>query len=90
MGALALAERLRRNIESLPIRSGDATLRVTASLGVATSRDGGEGLLQRADDALYEAKAKGRNRSIHADGIESAGPAHSEEAKDRKKDEATS
>lgn len=66
-GALALAERLRRNIESLPIRGGEQTLRVTASFGVATSRDKGQGLLDDADEALYAAKAAGRNRCIHAD-----------------------
>jgi len=66
-GALALAERLRRNIESLPIRSGETTLRVTASLGVATTHGAGDGLLAAADRALYAAKEAGRNRCIHVD-----------------------
>lgn len=38
--------------------------RITFSAGVASLRaeEGGEGLLQRADEALYRAKDKGRNR----------------------------
>ena len=68
-GALALAERLRRNVESLPIRSGGTVIRVTASLGVATCRGTCEGLLETADEALYAAKEAGRNRSIHADDL---------------------
>ena len=61
-----LAERIRRRIENTPIRlvSGERH-RVTASLGAATfPRDScsGEGLLDGADKALYEAKRAGRNR----------------------------
>ena len=64
-GALEVAEQLRLGVEriSLPVR-GD-TLRITASFGVATL-DGGvrdlDDLLGRADEALYAAKAAGRNQ----------------------------
>jgi diguanylate cyclase (GGDEF)-like protein/PAS domain S-box-containing protein len=56
--ALAAAERVRAAIERT---AGPA---ITASLGVATLRDG-EGsreVLQRADEAMYRAKAAGGNR----------------------------
>ncbi len=67
-GGLALAERLRRHIESLPIRTNDRILRVTASLGVATFvRPGMGDLVAAADEALYVAKSSGRNRCVHAD-----------------------
>ncbi len=63
-GAAAIAERLRRSV------AGDAGPRrpVTVSLGVATLTPGedGGGLLARADGALYEAKAAGRNRVTRA------------------------
>lgn len=67
-GGLALAERLRRHIESLPVRSGERILRVTASMGVATFVHPGESdLVAAADEALYAAKARGRNQCLHAD-----------------------
>ncbi|MEZ6058081.1 MAG: diguanylate cyclase [Planctomycetaceae bacterium] len=57
------AERLRNCIERTPL--GKPTpLRVTASFGVAQveAGDTAEGLLHRADEALYEAKRTGRNK----------------------------
>jgi len=67
------AERLRRAIADQPIETVAGPLAVTVSLGAASIRPtiddhpSFEGLLRAADDALYEAKAKGRNR------VESAG-----------------
>ena len=64
-GARALAERLREQviIEAFPgLPVGD---RVTLSIGLATwegQEDTAERLLSRADKALYQAKAEGRNR----------------------------
>lgn len=64
--ARALAERLRRRLESHAHRSHDGqALQVTCSIGVAACDEAGEGvtgLLKRADDALYAAKSAGRNR----------------------------
>ncbi|MDY0306312.1 MAG: diguanylate cyclase [Desulfovibrionaceae bacterium] len=59
------AERLRRAVEALEVRHGEHLLRLTVSLGVAQVREGEnlDGLLKRADQALYEAKNSGRNRS---------------------------
>jgi diguanylate cyclase (GGDEF)-like protein len=64
-GARQVAERLRQLISSLSIDRAGATVRITASIGVA-SYDANcanlEALLKRADQALYVAKAAGRNR----------------------------
>lgn len=62
-GALQLAERIRRNIESLTTLAG-REVQVTVSVGVATLRDNEEAnsLFNRADQALYRAKAHGRNQ----------------------------
>jgi diguanylate cyclase (GGDEF)-like protein len=63
--ALAVAERLREALVSVPIGIGDAAPTVTLSLGVVSS-DGHVDLptlLHRADMALYKAKGLGRNQT---------------------------
>jgi diguanylate cyclase (GGDEF)-like protein len=72
-GAYQLAERVRQGIESLDLGldDGRGTLRVTASLGVASlpeSASEPRRLLAAADAALYEAKRAGKNRTARADG----------------------
>ncbi|HTV51115.1 MAG TPA: GGDEF domain-containing protein, partial [Steroidobacteraceae bacterium] len=66
--AQQLAERMRRAVASLPIEhhGNRAAANVTVSIGVAavhavTHRDA-RGALQLADQALYHAKVRGRNR----------------------------
>ena len=64
-----IAERIRRYIGGSPFRvaQGAELLTVTISIGVAVlngAHDTSEALLKRADEALYEAKAAGRNRVI--------------------------
>jgi len=63
---LAQAERLRDVVGSLPIAVKDISINVTVSVGVATSEEVQtrhmEALLSAADEALYRAKEKGRNR----------------------------
>ncbi|MCP5015343.1 MAG: GGDEF domain-containing protein [Ketobacter sp.] len=68
-GAKIGAERVRRIIENLDICLGDASIPVTTSIGVASLCHGEsrEGLLKRADKALYGAKANGRNRVVVAE-----------------------
>ena len=66
-GAQIVADRLRIEIaRCLHEPGGDASFRVTASLGVATLVPGSdrdiEDLMQAADEALYRAKELGRNR----------------------------
>jgi diguanylate cyclase (GGDEF)-like protein len=63
-GAAELAERLREAVASKRIEWQGTVIPITISCGVAaypTSADSAEGLLAAADDALYAAKAAGRN-----------------------------
>jgi diguanylate cyclase (GGDEF)-like protein len=65
-GTMSLAERVRRRIESTSVSSDSGPIHVTISCGVAicsgeTSIEV-QSLLYLADEALYRAKAGGRNR----------------------------
>jgi two-component system cell cycle response regulator len=64
----AVAERMRQAVEALEARENGARLRLTASFGIASSVGDDEGsvalLIDAADRALYEAKEKGRNRTV--------------------------
>jgi diguanylate cyclase (GGDEF)-like protein/PAS domain S-box-containing protein len=68
-GAAAVAERLRQLVASQPVAFEDARIGLTVSVGIAASEDAGQEphlsldtLMRRADQALYAAKAGGRNR----------------------------
>lgn len=67
-GAMELAERIRSAVESLNIPHNSSLIsdRVTMSLGVATAYKKNlsfpEQIISFADEALYKAKEKGRNR----------------------------
>jgi diguanylate cyclase (GGDEF)-like protein len=66
-GTRALAERFREQVIVEPIPSLPPGDRVTVSIGLATwegPEDTAERLLSRADKALYQAKAEGRNRVV--------------------------
>ncbi|MHB8455965.1 MAG: EAL domain-containing protein [Acidiferrobacterales bacterium] len=68
--ALAASERIRQAIRSQPVEKGHTLLEVTASLGIGvlTSSDENiEHVLLDADDCLYEAKKRGRDRVVAAD-----------------------
>jgi len=63
-----VAERMRKEVEETRIElvDGTETLQLTASFGVASSRQGSketvDSLTRRADEAMYRAKNGGRNR----------------------------
>ena len=73
-GAVAAAERVRQNVEKQEFQGGPAEekMRVTISCGVASypvnAQSGHDwlGIVEQADMALYEAKARGRNCVVAA------------------------
>jgi diguanylate cyclase (GGDEF)-like protein len=68
--AMALAERIREEVAGTPLRAGENDAHITVSIGLAGETGEQlpslEGLLGRADQALYAAKAQGRNRVVVA------------------------
>jgi diguanylate cyclase (GGDEF)-like protein len=71
-GIITVAQNLRRAIEALTVEYQDHNLSVTVSIGGAIARrsDGDvQEVLERADAALYKAKAAGRNR-VMIDGLQ--------------------
>ena len=70
--AMPVATRLCRRVHRMEIPSGDESMLLSISIGVAIYRDGDdvESLVERADQAMYEAKLSGRNRvCLHADTV---------------------
>jgi diguanylate cyclase (GGDEF)-like protein len=64
-GGREVAERMRKRIEGLAVRTPNGEIKVTASFGVseyATRSGESEHVVERADQALYAAKRNGRNR----------------------------
>jgi diguanylate cyclase (GGDEF)-like protein len=68
-GALLLAERIRAAAHGASFHHNDHKISFTVSLGVATLReqDDERSLFERADQALYLAKHRGRDRVEYAD-----------------------
>jgi len=64
-GAQVIADRIRTNIENHTISYGMEIIKLTASLGISTLResDDCDSVIQRADNAMYCAKEKGRNQT---------------------------
>ena len=67
----AVAERMRRAVETLEVIEDRTRLQITASFGIASTIGDDESsvalLIDAADRALYEAKAEGRNRTVSAE-----------------------
>jgi len=72
--ALIRADELRACVSSRPIVSNRASSAITVSMGIAVSTDHPDGdidsLLNQADQGLYAAKQKGRNRVEHVDDVQ--------------------
>ena len=66
--ARAGVERLREKVASMRVKAAGAELSVTVSIGLTEHRAGETVLeaLDRADQALMEAKAQGRDRVVSA------------------------
>ena len=62
--AMMVAERIRRAIEAMPVKTERAIIKLTASMGVTTIRadDSTVSLFKRADEALQAAKVRGENQ----------------------------
>jgi diguanylate cyclase (GGDEF)-like protein len=74
--AVAVAERLREEVQELVIRYRGETVQVRASLGVASSEQCGltwQDLMDYSDAALYRAKREGKNRVVVAGRAEGVG-----------------
>ncbi|MFS8138149.1 MAG: diguanylate cyclase [Thermomonas sp.] len=78
--AMHVATRLCRRVHRLEIAAGTATVSLSVSIGVAIHQPGDttDSLVERADQAMYDAKINGRNRvCMHADFVpagDAAGP----------------
>jgi diguanylate cyclase len=66
--AAAVMTRVRRQLASCPLRENGEAIAVTFSCGIAqrSAREAFDGLVARADTAMYQAKRAGKNRSVQA------------------------
>ncbi|MDX1633358.1 MAG: diguanylate cyclase [Marinobacter sp.] len=84
--AAVAAERLRALVQAEALHSGNLTVSMTISIGVAAMSGDSDGtleaLLARADRALYQAKAEGRNRVVRESEMSrSQGPVQAQDEK---------
>ena len=65
--AIQLAEHIRNEISGLPIHTPGSDIFITASIGITSSNISDyelNNLVEHADNALYQAKAAGRNNCV--------------------------
>ncbi|MGC1465868.1 MAG: GGDEF domain-containing protein [Pseudolabrys sp.] len=77
--ALRVAERIRRQLEESTVDIAGMAVKVTVSLGIASTEAFGyevETLVRRADMAVYAAKRQGRNKVVVANDGEAIEGAH--------------
>ncbi len=73
--AIILAERLRKNIEKLPLSHRGMPVAITCSFGIADLPTcGDKNIVSAADAALYRAKQRGRNQVVVAEADQSPEP----------------
>lgn len=71
--AEVVAQRIRSDLEANPVQTPAGPITVTASIGLAVAKELGGNpldLVAAADEALYAAKAQGRNRVVLASTLE--------------------
>jgi diguanylate cyclase (GGDEF)-like protein len=71
-GAAIVADRIRQTVEELEIPVVDQMTRVTVSIGLSEFRNefgDADAFIDNADQALYRAKAEGKNRVCRSDGL---------------------
>ena len=77
-GAMVVAEKVRSSIGETPFGGeGDELINVTVSIGIAVFPAHGakpQTLIRAADQALYEAKGRGRDRIVTAEELDRASP----------------
>jgi diguanylate cyclase (GGDEF)-like protein len=75
-GAVPLAEKICARLAAEPLDIQGRSHRIAVSIGVGVVRDGDIGrALQRADAALFVAKAQGRNRVVSEEAVAAHAPA---------------
>ena len=63
-----MVDRLRKSISEIELPADHADLQFTVSIGITNLTAGDESMttvMQRADQALYQAKSAGRNRVVY-------------------------
>jgi len=65
-GAILVAERARKELEKQKFSYNEISIRITATFGIVSISEGDDlpGLIQKADQAMYNGKNSGKNRCV--------------------------